>query len=783
MSALADRLAVAYARGIVRWRWLVVLLSLLAALSLISGARFLSFTSDYRVFFGEDNPQLTAYESLQNIYTKTDNILFVIKPTAQTVATANTLSAVKVLTEEAWKIPYSIRVDSLTNYQHTEADGDDLVVADLAETPETLDATGLARVAEIALSEPVLAARLIARDAGATGVNVTLQLPEDDAIALDKAVSYAEALAERIAADYPGLRIGLTGLAPLSNAFPRASQVDMGTLVPIMFAVIAATLLIFLRSLGGTVLTLVVTALSAMAAMGAAGWMGIRLTPPSAMAPNIILTIAIADCVHILISTFHEMRHGKSRREAVIESLRINMQPVFLTSLTTAIGFLSLNFSDSPPFNDLGNMSAVGVVAAWVLSIAFLPAAVAILPIKIKPFDDGKRGAMDRFADFVIGRRRTLLWGMTALVILLISFVPRIELDDRFIEYFDESIPFRVDSDFAREVLTGVYQIEYSVGAAESGGISDPDYLARLDAFTAWFRAQPGVVHVNSFTDVIKRLNKSMNGDDPAFYTLPDNRELAAQYLLLYEMSLPYGLDLNSQINVDKSATRFTVTLDDVSSEEMRAIALAGQRWLEDNAPPFMVSEGSGASVMFAFIANRNIASMIGGTFIAFLLISGIMVFALRSLKLGLISLVPNLVPAAMAFGLWGLLVGQVGIAASVVTATSLGLIVDASVHFLSKYNRARRERRQGPVAAIRYSFHTVGSALWVTTAILVLGFAVLAFSSFKVNGDMGLLTAITIAIALAVDFLLLPLLLMLVERREAAPELARLTPTPQAAE
>ncbi len=543
--------------------------------------------------------------------------------------------------------------------------------------------------------------------------------------------------------------------------------------MPIMFGIIVVAPIGFLHSFWGTAATLMVIILSVIAAMGTAGFMGVKLTPPAAIAPIIILTIAIADCVHILITMLHQMRQGLSRRDAVLESLRINIQPVFLTSLTTAIGFLSLKFSDSPPFHDLGNIAAIGVAAAWVLSMTFLPALIALVPLRVKTVDNGGSTIMARLGDFVIARRSPLLALMGVIVVVFIAQIPRIELDDRFVEYFDHTIPFRVDSDFARENLTGIYDVEFSIAAGESGGISNPQYLADLEKFAVWLRTQPGVVHVNVITDVMKRLSKSMHGDDESWYRLPDERNLAAQYLLLYEISLPFGLDLNSQINVDKSASRVSVTLDNVSSEDIRMTAARGENWLKENVPPAMQTEGSGAAVMFAHVADSNIKSMLVGTALAFVLISLSMVIALRSLRIGLISLVPNIVLAAMAFGLWGMLVGQVGLAASVIAATSLGLIVDASVHFLSKYMRGRRELGASPEDAVRYSFQTVGMALWVTTAVLIMGFAVLSLSSFSLNADMGLLTAITIAIALVIDFLLLPPLLLLFDRpmkNEAVP-------------
>ena len=225
-------------------------------------------------------------------------------------------------------------------------------------------------------------------------------------------------------------------------------------------------------------------------------------------------------------------------------------------------------------------------------------------------------------------------------------------------------------------------------------------------------------------------------------------------------MSLPYGLDLNNQIDISKSATRLVVSLESISSNELLAMEENAQAWLRDNAP-HMQSNGASPSVMFAYIGQRNIRSMLVGTSVALVLISLILIFALRSLKIGLISLVPNLAPAAMGFGLWGMLYGQVGLGLSVVMGLTLGIVVDDTVHFLSKYLRARREQGLSSEDAVRYAFHTVGIALIITTLVLIAGFMVLTQSAFKLNSDMGLLTAITIGLALLADFIFLPPLLM----------------------
>ncbi len=753
---------------LVRWRWLLVVAALLLAGVSASGARFLGFSNDYRVFFSNENPQLLAFENLQNTYTKSDNVLFVLAPADGTVFSPETLSAVEWLTEQAWQIPYSIRVDSVTNFQHTYAEGDDLIVEDLVTDALDLDREALQRVKQVALNEPLLINRLISPRAHATGVNVIVQLPGvAPAAEVPEVVSFTRDLAKQLETRYPDIDVHLTGIVFLNNAFSENSIIDMTTLVPIMFGIIVVVLALLLRSVWATLATILVIVLSIVTAIGAAGWMGIRLTPPSASSPTMILTLAVANCVHLLVTFLQVLRHAASKADAMHESIRVNLQPVFLTSVTTAIGFTSMNFSDAPPFRDLGNIVAIGVLASFVYCLALLPALMLALPVRVKAAQSHSVAAMDKLADFVVTRRRPVFWGMCLLVIGLLALIPKNELNDEFVNYFDERVQFRVDTDYTTDNLTGLYNISYSLGAESSGAISEPDYLNRLEAFAEWYRQQPEVLHVSSLSDTMKRLNKNLHADDDSWYRMPDERELAAQYLLLYEMSLPYGLDLNNQINIDKSATKLDVSIDSISSNKTIALEERAQQWLAEHVPEFMQVHGASPSIMFSHIGARNIRSMLTGTTLALLLISFILVFALRSLRIGLISIIPNLVPAGMAFGLWGLLVGQVGLALSVVTGMTLGIVVDDTVHFLSKYLRARREKQLSAEDAVRYAFHTVGTALWTTSVVLIAGFLVLTRSPFELNSGMGLLTAITIGLALLADFLLLPTMLMKLDKKD----------------
>jgi predicted RND superfamily exporter protein len=761
-------MARAFADRLVAWRWIAFFSVFVLVAAAASGARFLSFSNDYRIFFSAENPQLLAFENLQNTYTKSDNVLFVVAPADGNVFTSETLQAIEWLTEQAWQIPYSIRVDSLSNFQHTRADGDELIVEDLVSDAANLGAQDLERIRAVASEEPLLVNRVVSPSGRVTGVNVVVQLPGvNPAQEVPQVVAFSRDLARQMSERYPTLESHLTGIVLLNNAFSEMSLLDMQTLVPVMFAIIILVLAFLLRSLWGTLATVLVIVLSIITAMGAAGWMGIRLTPPTAAAPTMIMTLAVANCVHLLVTFLQRMREGEAKHDAMRESLRINLQPIFLTSVTTAIGFLSMNFSDAPPFRELGNIVAVGVISSFVYCVALLPALMLVLPVRVSTVPSRSIAAMDWFADVVVTRRRPVLWVMALLVLGLIALVPRNQLNDEFVKYFDDTVQFRIDTDFTTANLTGIYNIAYSLESGESGGISEPGYLNKLEEFADWFREQPEVLHVNSLSDTMKRLNKNLHADQPDWYRIPQRRELAAQYLLLYEMSLPYGLDLNNQINVDKSATKLDVTLRSVSSNGLIALEERAQQWLKENAPLSMQVNGASPAIMFSHIGARNIRSMLGGTTVALLLISFILVFALRSLRIGLISIIPNLVPAGMAFGLWGLLVGQVGLALSVVTGMTLGIVVDDTVHFLSKYLRARREKSLSPAHAVRYAFHTVGTALWTTSMVLIAGFLVLTGSPFELNSGMGLLTAITIGLALVADFLLLPTLLMTLDKKE----------------
>ncbi|MFT7675435.1 MAG: putative RND superfamily exporter protein [Gammaproteobacteria bacterium] len=759
---------------LVKWRWLFVLLTVGLVLTAGSGARFVGFATDYEYWFSADNPELKAFQKLQNTYNKSDNVIFLLAPEDGNVFTRETLASVEWLTEQSWQMPYSTRVDSLTNFQYTYAEDDDLVVADLAQDSHSLSNNALTKIKQIAMAEPLLLNRAVSNDGTVAAINVTINLPKNTPEGSPVVTAFARDLLKQLNQQNPSLETHLTGLVVMDNAFMEASMKDMGSLTLLMFGLVLAGLVILLRSVTGTISTLVIIMMAIISTMGISGWMGVLLTPVSANAPIIILTVTVAHAVHILVSFIHAMRTGETKRAAMIESLRINLQPVFLATLTTAIGFLSMNFSEVPPFRDLGNMVAIGVIFAFMLSITLLPSLILLLPVRVPVVKDYQNRHMDKLSDFVIRYRNAVLWSTVIFSLLSISFITSNEITTEPPKFFDHSVQFRIDTDFASERLVGPYYMEYSLDSNKTGGVSNPAFLQNVDQFKDWLMQQPEVVHVNAITDIMKRLNKNMHGDDPAWLQLPDRQDLAAQYLLLYEMSLPYGLDLNNQLNVDKSATRMVASMHNMSSPKMLVFQNRVELWLAENMAEVKVIAGS-PMYMFSNIAQRTVVNMSRGVSFALILISLVLIVSFRSFRTGAISLVPNLLPPAVAFGIWGLLVGEIGFSHAVAFGMTIGIIVDDTVHFLSKYLRARREKGLNPEEAVRYAFSSVGVALVITTIVLVIGFMVLASSTFKLNSDLGLITALTITIALLLDFLLLPALLMVIDKKQERPQIAKI--------
>ncbi|MEM9044712.1 MAG: outer membrane lipoprotein-sorting protein [Pseudomonadota bacterium] len=760
-----------------RWVWLFVSFALVA-LAVARIDQIVPLDPTARVFFAPENPDRQALDRFEQIFARDENLMIVLDLKDREVFTPKTLSLIGELTDLSWYLPFVRRVDSITNHQHTFAEGDELIVRDLVVEPRSVTESEAHEAKSIALDKIELANTLISEDGSTTMVQVRFELPrENPKTEIPLIVKEAAALKQKIEAEHPNVTLRLTGGVMINNTFATSGQQDAKTLLGPMFAAILVIVGLALGSVFGTLAALTVILLSAACGLGVLGWMGTSLNTVTVLAPLYIMTLAVAAAVHILAAARQHMVETPDRKEWMRRALSEHMGAIIIAGTTTAIGFLTLNFSISPPFRQLGNVVAGGVLASTFFSLTLLPALVTFLPIKQRTTPALSSRMMMSVGEFVVVRYKILLPGMACLVIASAWGMTQLKLEDDFIRYFDERYAFRVDTDFTEDNLTGVNILDFPIPSGSADGINDPDFLAEVEGFVDWLRVQPEVTSVTTLTDTLKRLNMNMHQDDEIFYRLPSTRDEASQYLFLYELSLGYGLDLTDQIDINRELLRVSVRMTNVTTAEMRELTLRSGAWLQANTPIIQAAWSAanpelpqvtptGVVHVFNLISHRDVRAMLVGSLLAIGLISAIIMVALRSFRIGMLSLIPNLVPAFMAFGLWGYGVGAVTLAIAVVLAATLGIVVDDTVHFLSKYFRARR---QGLSAedAVRYTFRSVGMALFVTTVGLVTGFVILAQSGFAVNGDLARLTAITISLALIADFLLLPSLLIWLDKTQ----------------
>lgn len=756
---MLDRLAVRYTRWLIDHRVAVLVGALLFAAFCAFALRTIRLNGDYSVFFPEDDPKVHRFVETSRQYTNNASIFYVLTARDGDVFAPRVLEANAELTAQAWVLPQVVRVDSITNYQDARWQDGRLVVGTVFDDPAGMSEAALADGRKTILNAPMLRDRIINPEGSVTGINVQV---EDDTPEL---VREAEALKARIEATYPEVTLGMTGVVMLNNGFKEATIQDILTLTPIVLVVLMATMAVLLRSFSLTLAVFAVIGLSVLSAMGIASLLRLEISGPVAPAPIMIMTLAVANCVHILVSMLWQARHGATRDEALVESMRLNLGPVFLTSLTTTIGFGSMTIRAVPPIQVMALVTAIGVMLSFVYAVTFMPALAAMMPLHARLMNQDRPRRIEAFGEWVIRRRRALFWSFVAASVTLSAFIPTIEFNNQFVNFLKERVPIRRDTDYAARHLTGIFQVTYSIDAAGPGGVCDPAYLAGLDAFRAWLLDQRDVTHVESVSTTMKRLNQLMAKGDAAAYRLPESKAKAERMLKLYGASLPKGLSLRSVLNEDWSASRVVVTTNNMRSRELDALAERSEAWLREHTPAYMHAEAMGPWVLFADISKLMRRSMVISTPLALVLVSAALIVALRSLKFGLVSLVPNLLPLAAAYGAWGLLGQDMDLAMVGVMAMGIGIIVDDTVHFMSKYLRARREKDLTPADAVRYAFASVGTALVVTSFVLVAGFLSLLLSVFTTSVNMGLLTTLVIAFALAGDLLFLPTLLLRVDR------------------
>ncbi len=736
-------------------RYKVFLLTLLLLIISSYGTTKLWVTVGAKAFLTDNDPLAIENDKLQERYGFYRVVGLAIIPNSGNIFDKNTLEAITQFTNEALKIPYSISVSSLSNYKYIYNDKDQLVIESLFDSIDHSNKQALSEIQSLYKNDALANNRLFSDKGHITLALVNLAMPEDSRTAGNTVYEAITEIKERYSQQFPDITFLRVGSVMIEHAFAESASRDLRVFFPLASITMVLLLFIMLRNTYAVYLTLLILLIDTIISMGLKGYINGEISPVSALSPTVIMTLAIADCIYILVCYLKLVSSGVSKKTAIEESLRMNYKAITLTSFTTVIGFLCFNFSSSPTIRDMGNTVAIGVITAWYLSLFFLPALIMSLPV-------GRKESVPLFAAFMPKLARTVMSHSGTIIIVALIVVPlsvvgisKNSVNEVLSEMFDDSFEIVRTSKLINRELNGVQRIFFDFPARDEGGINDVEYLATLEQFSVWLKKQDIVRDVEGYHDLIKRINQVMLSGDKSDFTLPASRELAAQYLLLYEMST--DTQALSLIDHKHSRTKLSVYIDNTSSNSLIELNNAAAAWLKENAPEYMQIKGLGGDILFSITAKTNSETMYYGTVVAIILISILMLFALGSVKLGAIGLLTNLAPIAMAYGIWGYIDGRIGISVAMVATLCMGIVVDDSVHLLIKFKDSLKRNANNVEVAIQSALEQSGNAIMITSALFIATFGLMLVSSYVPNNNMGLLAAITIAYALLFDLLVLP--------------------------
>ena len=555
----------------------------------------------------------------------------------------------------------------------------------------------------------------------------------------------------------------LLGPVEIKQALHQSLIHDGFYLMPVVMLCGIGLLWFFIRSVWLIVSGAASIILALWLCAGFSGFFQFTINQTSALAFCVAFIIALADIIHLLMG-YSQRREIEPPRLAMLQTLRFNGMPLLLTSITTSIGFLSLNLSSSPSFATFGNIAAIGVACAFISAVTLTPVLVLL--------NDATSGRtmppyFNQMIELFTRRRKRFrpvhYWVFYSLSLLICVLALNNQFHNDPLEYFSADSPITQAKNVSENEFNVHYPLSIRVDSGRADGIFQSSVLRTLGHFETWALNHPAISQSSSFASRLKPLNRHLHEGNLKWSQAPRSAPTAADLWNLYQMASPQNqpedLGLDSQF---KTAT-VTLGVRAMKSAELRALSQEIKDWFAHNNPDLTIAV-TGHSVLFAGIGRELTHNMLIGGLITAVVISLLIGLFLGHFKLGLLVLIPNLFPAGMVYGLWGATVGIIDIAAAGTLAISLGIIVDDSIHILKHYIEYRRQGML-PEAAIDKTFQEVGPALLLTTVVLASGMLVLTLSSFNPNQTTGLFIASNISLALAYDLLMLPHLLKVADR------------------
>jgi len=751
-----------YIEFLYKFRWLIAIGVPLLVLALASNLKHLEMDGSYRIWFGENSKTLRDYDDFRRTFGNDDAMIISFKD-ENGIFNKKALQSIDNITQKLWRMKYVARVDSITNYQYVYSnpeEPDDVIVEDFIQDIDTQDSAYFEDRKNIAVNDSLIVDGFISRDGKTTMISARLVPKVNDQS--DKSAEIMKMVKEILAPEIErtGYKYYLNGGPPLNQAFVEIGTSDAMTFTPLVIIASMILLFILFRRVSGALIPIGVVVMTFMTVLAVQVMLGYKLNNFTANLPVFVVAIGIADAVHIYIIWLMYKREGESNKDAVLHSVQKNMLPVFLTSLTTAIGFATLTISKVIPVLTLGIATASGAVLAFIISLVWMPAVLLLLNKEVKKEVVIKEKSKKPlgYGDFILRNNKKIILITTVIFGILAIGLFKVKVDSNTIRYFDKSVDIRKSTEFLMENLTGPMAYEIVVDSGKKDGIKDPDFMKTVEKFCKVYQEKfPDVRHMSSLVDTVKRFNKVLDKKEE----VPDTQELIAQYLLLYSLSLPQGMEINDKMDIDERKLRITGQVNIVdTSKDLEMIHFVEDWW---GKTPYSATV-QGQTAMFAYMQSDVTDTLIYSLSLAIVLVSIVMLLIFKRVKLLWVFILPNILPVMLVVGLMGWIGINIDIGVAIAGAIIIGVAVDDTIHFLVKYFDAR-ERGLGLAESFDEVLRYAGKAILFTTLILSISFSLFAFSTFTPNQNFGIVTASALVIAFVVDLLLLPALLSLTDR------------------
>jgi hypothetical protein len=731
---------------------LMLLITVIVALLSIS-LKDLAFEGSYRIWFDKDSKIIKDYDQFRSTFSGDDTFIVAFED-KNGIFTEKAVNTILELTQEFKMLDGVRKVDSLTNYQYISSEDDDVMVEDFL-----FDTKNLEEKKSLALKDKLILHQLINKDATATLIAIKLasSVGADEEVniyvmnALQKSVENYEAKT--------GYRFYISGGSAITASLVTIAKHDALLLIPLAVVIVVLLLLFLFRDPVGVIVPSVVIVFTFLVVLSMQFILGHKLNNFTVNIPSFIAAIAIADSMHLFLAWVYYRAKDITNKEAVYLALKNNILPIAMTSITTAIGFATLSVSAIEPIATLGVAITSGALIAFLLSISFAPAILLLLSdsYKIKPIKFLNLLDTKGFGAFIVRHDKQIVVAFTVVILVVGYGLNYLKVDSNSIKYFDKETTVRSGSDFIEDKITGSMIYEIILDSKVKEGAKNPDFLKKIVVFEKELKEKySNVTFTTSLKDIVERMQVVLNPE--AKEALPNSQNMVAQYLLLYSMSLPQGMELNDKIDTTEQFLRLSInsTIQDTSKD----LAMIDwiEMWWKNNSSYSATVQGQ--TSIFAYMQHSVMDTLLLSISATLILVVFAMFFIFKNIKMLWIFILPNVAPILLVGGVMGYAGISIDIGVAISASVILGIAVDDTIHFFSKYFDAIKTMSFED--SIDYVISHSGNAMILTTLILSFTFAIFGVSSFVPNINFSIVTVVALNMALLLDLILLPALLSL---------------------